>query len=96
MYYLPECLFVLSSLQVTVWGVASGEERAAFLSPDKNARAGETAPKWRYQPTLATPFVTSSFLFYYLDNQIKNGFGTENNLNDFLIFIFKQRPFNFQ
>ncbi|MBN1988872.1 MAG: hypothetical protein JW783_05740 [Bacteroidales bacterium] len=32
-------------------------ERVTFSSPDENARAGETAPKFQYQPTLATPLI---------------------------------------
>lgn len=73
----------LETLLLTAEGVASEEERAAFLSPDKDAEASLTAPKLRHQPTLATPFVTSIFLFYYLDNQIKNGFDAENILTDY-------------
>jgi hypothetical protein len=39
--------------------VASVGERVTFSSPDENARAGETAPKFQCQPTLATPLVST-------------------------------------
>jgi len=42
--------------------VASVGERVTFSSPDENARAGETAPKFQCQPTLATPLVMGWFL----------------------------------
>ena len=45
---------------VTGGGVASVGERVTFSSPDENARAGETAPKFQCQPTLATPLVMPS------------------------------------
>ena len=44
-------------LYPTAGGVASVGARVTFSSPDENARAGETAPKFQYQPTLATPLV---------------------------------------
>ena len=37
--------------------MASVEAHVTFSSPDENARAGETAPKFQHQPTLATPRV---------------------------------------
>ena len=37
--------------------MASVGERAAFSSPDENARAGETVTKFQCHPTLATPRV---------------------------------------
>jgi len=43
--------------------VASVGERVTFSSPDENARAGETAPKFQCQPTLATPLVSKRILF---------------------------------
>ena len=51
------------SLPITAGGVASVGERVTFSSPDENAQAGETAPKFQCQPTLATPLVTSWRLF---------------------------------
>ena len=39
-------------------------ERVTFSSPDENARAGETAPKFQCQPALATPLVTACFLLF--------------------------------
>ena len=50
----------LLHLAVTAGGVASVGERVTFSSPDENARAGETAPKFQCQPTLATPLVRQS------------------------------------
>jgi len=49
-------------LAVTAGGVASVGERVTFSSPDENARAGETVPKFHCQPTLATPLVVQSCL----------------------------------
>ena len=46
---------------LTAGGVASVGERVTFSSPDENARAGETAPKFLCQPALATPFVSRRF-----------------------------------
>jgi len=43
--------------------VASVGERVTFSSPDENARAGETAPKFQCQPTLATPLVMARYCF---------------------------------
>jgi len=48
----------MCKLPITAGGVASVGERVAFSSPDENARAGETAPKFQCQPTLATPLVS--------------------------------------
>jgi len=36
-------------------------ERATFSSPNENAQAGETVPKFQCQPTLATPLVGGSY-----------------------------------
>ena len=47
----------LSGLHTTAGGVASVGARVTFSSPDENARADETAPSYRCQPTLATPLV---------------------------------------
>jgi len=47
----------MSKCCITAGGVASVGERVTFSSPDENARAGETAPKFQCQPTLATPLV---------------------------------------
>ena len=52
---------IVLKLAITAGGVASVGERATFSSPDENARAGETAPKSRCQPTLATPLVVQRF-----------------------------------
>jgi hypothetical protein len=46
---------------VTAGGVASVGERVTFSSPDENTQAGETAPKFQCQPTLATPLVVKRF-----------------------------------
>ena len=64
-YMQQSCLsrFFLHCLVLTAGGVARVGERVAFSSPDENARAGETAPKFQYQPTLATPLV-SACTFY--------------------------------
>ncbi len=51
-------------LLVTAGGVASVGERVTFSTPDENARAGETAPKFQCQPTLATPLVTNWAFLY--------------------------------
>ena len=52
----------------TAGGVASVGERVTFSSPDENARAGETAPKSQYQPTLATPLVSSCIYLSFIEN----------------------------
>ncbi len=54
-------------LLTTAGGVASVGVRVTFSSPDENARAGETAPKFRNQPTLATPLVGTSFYLVCID-----------------------------
>ncbi len=58
--------------------MASVGERATFSSPDENARAGETAPKFQCQPTLATPLVTNRFFIfkfqmvqYFSENKVR-------------------------
>jgi hypothetical protein len=56
--FCPECQL----LRITAGGVARVGERVTFSSPDENARAGETAPKFQCQPTLATPLVVKRFL----------------------------------
>ena len=56
----------LFELLPTAVGVASVGERATFSSPDENARAGETAPKSRCQPTLATPLVRCCPCFFII------------------------------
>ena len=62
--FLTSLIFLFSGhygfllrLCITAGGVASVGERPTFSSPDENARAGETAPKFQCQPTLATPLV---------------------------------------
>ena len=59
-------LMVIISLQLlaTAGGVASVGERVTFSSPDENARAGETAPKFQCQPTLAAPLVVHWWLIF--------------------------------
>jgi len=49
-----------------------GECGATFSSPDENARAGETAPKFQRQPTLAAPLVVHSTFKsnYQLNHQL--------------------------
>jgi hypothetical protein len=54
----PLCRFL--HLSLTGGGVTSGGARVTFSSPDENARAGKTAPKFQCQPTLATPLVGGS------------------------------------
>jgi len=49
-------------LVLTAGGVTSGGARATFSSPDENARADETAPKFQRQPILGTPLVGQFFL----------------------------------
>jgi hypothetical protein len=54
----------LVGLELSAGGVASLGERVTpdsyrGSSPDENARAGETAQKFHYQPTLAAPLVTA-------------------------------------
>jgi len=62
-YMQQSCLtrFFLHCLVLTAGGVASAGARVTFSSPDENARAGETAPKFQCQPALATPLVTASY-----------------------------------
>jgi hypothetical protein len=47
-------------------------ERATFSSSDENALAGETAPKFQCQPTLAKPLVRHSFYSFSLSLYILN------------------------
>ena len=63
---LIACQLSLFKCAITVGGVASGGVRATFSSPDENDRAGGTASKPLYQPTLATPRVGTSTLIYHL------------------------------
>jgi len=60
------------SFRLTAGGVASVGERVTFSSPDENARAGETAPKFQCQPTLAAPLVVHSTFKsnYQLNHQL--------------------------
>ena len=60
--FIPLCRFL--NLPITAGGVASVGERVTFSSPDENARAGETAPKFQCQPTLATPLVMGWLLIF--------------------------------
>jgi hypothetical protein len=56
--------YFLRKWHTTDGGVASVGARVTFSSPDENARAGETAPKSQYQPTLATPLVGKRFYLF--------------------------------
>jgi len=68
-------------------GVASVGERVTFSSPNENAHAGETAPMFQYQPTLATPLVTHSFYFFLKISL--SCLSRNNSYNSFVDIVFE-------
>jgi hypothetical protein len=69
-----------------LWPV--GECGAAFSSPDENDRAGETAPKFQCQPTLATPLVRQRIYLYFNSLSCSISVSTNDKLGGIVILNF--------